>query len=156
MGIAITLQEYLDNKDVEYELLEHPSSVSSLETAVLAHVSGNQVAKCIVLHDDLGYVLAVLPASHRLDLETLQDFLQRKLGFAEEYDLAEVFRDCDRGAVPAIGSAYGVLTVVDDSLAEQTEIYLQGGDHESLIRVSTEHFAELTEDSEHTRFSYHM
>ncbi|NIR96509.1 MAG: deacylase, partial [Gammaproteobacteria bacterium] len=49
----------------------------------------------------------------------------------------------------------GLDTVLDDSLAEQPDIYFEGGDHEALVHVSSEQFQELMADAEHGRFSHH-
>ena len=41
---------------------------------------------------------------------------------------------------------------MDDSLAEQPEIYFEAGDHERLIRVSGEGFESLMGDVQHSYF----
>jgi Ala-tRNA(Pro) deacylase len=54
-----------------------------------------------------------------------------------------------------MGPAYGLETVVDDVLAEQPDIYFEGGDHEQLIHVSAEAFhALLGERVRHGQFSH--
>jgi Ala-tRNA(Pro) deacylase len=45
--------------------------------------------------------------------------------------------------VPPVGVAYGLPAVIDDSLVEESEIYLEGGDHTTLVRVTRAEFAEL-------------
>ena len=65
MAIAISVKEYLDTEGVQYEVIEHPYSVTSMRTAFEAHVSGEDIAKGVVLHDGENYVLAVVPATHQ-------------------------------------------------------------------------------------------
>jgi Ala-tRNA(Pro) deacylase len=49
--------------------------------------------------------------------------------------------------------AWGVETVVDDDLDENAEVYIEGGDHETLIRMSGDQFSALMKGARHGRFS---
>jgi Ala-tRNA(Pro) deacylase len=136
-------------------VLAHPHSSSSLETAQAAHVPGDMIAKTVVLEDEAGYVLAVLPASCRVDLAELHRQTSRRLGLATERELEGLFNDCEIGAVPPLGSLYQMETIVDDALAEQSDIYFEAGDHEQLIHVSAETFEALMGEARHAGFSRH-
>jgi len=155
MTMAETLTKCLHNQDIPYDLLHHPHTATSMETAQAAHVPGDWVAKTVLLEDDDGYVMAVLPATHRIDLGELHRHTHRRLGLATESELSGLFADCEVGAIPPIGLAYGIDTIVDDSLAEQAEIYFDAGDHEQLVHVSGEVFVNLMGDVEYARFSHH-
>ena len=48
-----------------------------------------------------------------------------------------------------------ILLIVDDSIDRQPEIYLEGGDHETLIHMGQAQFAALTANAPHGRFSIH-
>src|SRR3974377_2035278 len=63
--------------------------------------------------------------------------------------------DCVSGAIPPVGECYGLDTVVDDSIEEQPEVYLEGGDHETLVHMSHAQFASLTATARHGSFSVH-
>jgi Ala-tRNA(Pro) deacylase len=143
MAIAMTLSDFLAEHDVEYDVLMHAHTTSSGETARSSHVPGTRLAKSVVLEDDQGYLMAVLPASRQVDLGELHRMLNRNLGLAMESELGQLFSDCEIGALPAIGPAYGVETIVDDTLADQPEIYFEAGDHEQLIHVSGDVFHSL-------------
>jgi Ala-tRNA(Pro) deacylase len=66
---------------------------------------------------------------------------------AREEQIETLFLDCEPGAVPALGAAYGLKVIVDDSLANEPEIYLEGGDHASLVHISGTTFHELLADA---------
>lgn len=155
MSMAETLTKHLHAQDIPYDLLHHPHTATSMEAAHAAHIPGDWVAKTVLLEDDDGYVMAVLPATHRIDLGELHRQLHRRLGLATEQELATLFADCELGALPPIGCAYGIDTIVDDSLAEQAEVYFDAGDHQQLVHVSGEVFGNLLGDVEYARFSYH-
>jgi len=157
MAIAITLKEYLDNSNVEYELIPHEYSHSSSETARLGHVSGDKLAKAVLLEDAYGdYVLAVIPATHRVHFGDVQKELNLRVGLATESELSEVFSDCDLGAIPALAQAYGVPMIVDDSLKSKSDIYFEGGSHTDLVHMDGGEFNHLMSVSRHGKFSHHV
>ncbi len=156
MPIAPTLREYLDHCGTPYELLQHAYTSDSLHTAGAAHIPGDQLAKSVVLEDEYGYLLAILPASHHVELGVLHARFNRMLGLATERELGTLFPDCEEGAIPPLGRAYGVDVVVDDSLAWQPDIYFEAGDHTALVHVSGEAFQELLGDAEQGAISRHL
>jgi Ala-tRNA(Pro) deacylase len=156
MAMAETLTRYLQTRDVTYDLLHHEHTATSLEAAQAAHIPGDQLAKTVLLEDDGGFVMAVLPATRRIDLGELHRQFNRRLGLATEAEVSNLFMDCEVGAVPPIGTAYGIETIVDDSLAEQAEVYFDAGDHEQLVHVSGEAFSAMLPDAEYARFSRHI
>jgi Ala-tRNA(Pro) deacylase len=155
MSIAPTLQKYLAAENIQYEEIQHELSMSSTRTAEACHISGDRLAKGIVLRRDGEYILAVVPASHHLRLSDLRTTLGDNVHMADETEITQLVRDCARGAVPAIGKCYGLDTVVDDSIETQPEIYMEAGDHETLLRLTHAQFARLTANSPHGCFSTH-
>jgi Ala-tRNA(Pro) deacylase len=155
MTIAPTLQRHLDST-VRYEVLTHDPTLSSSRTAQACHVSGNRLAKAIVLRRNGGYLLAVLPASHHLVLPDLQQQLgDDDLDLADEGEIRKLFPDCALGAVPAVGECYDLDVVVDDSIEEQPDVYLEGGDHMTLVHLDHAQFSRLMAEARHGRFSVH-
>jgi Ala-tRNA(Pro) deacylase len=108
-----------------------------------------------VLRDEYGYVLAILPASHHIRLQDLRMQLGLDVVLATEHEIEELFQDCVLGAIPPVGECYGLDTVVDDSIEEQPEVYLEGGDHATLVHMSHAQFASLTATARHGSFSVH-
>ena len=155
MAIAMTLQQYLEDQEIPFDVLAHEKTRNSGETASVAHVSGDCLAKTVILEDELGYVMVVVPASHRVELSAVDDQMRRHLTLANEVELSRLFSDCDLGAIPPIGDAYGIETMVDDSLAEQPDIYFEAGDHELLVHVTNEQFDTMMADAMHGHFSRH-
>jgi Ala-tRNA(Pro) deacylase len=158
MTIASTVQRYLVGQGIGYALLSHPITGSSSETAQSAHISGDCIAKTVVLRDGDagdGYLLAVVPASHHLSLELVQACLGRSVALASEHEIGQLFPDCDLGAIPPLGEAYGLDVVLDDSLAGLDEVCFEGGDHRTLIRVGGDQFRAMMSGARHGRFSSH-
>lgn len=153
MAIATTLKSYLEDHHVKYDMVKHAHSATALESAHSAHVPSHQVAKAVVLEDADGYIVSVMPSHNRLDLEWVNESLGRKLELAHEDDLPGLFQDCDLGAVPALSNAYGIDVIWDEQLTNASEIYIEAGDHESLIHMHGKEFCKLMEDLPHSIIS---
>jgi Ala-tRNA(Pro) deacylase len=154
MSIAPTLQRYLAAESIEYDVIPHEPTMSSTRTAEACRISGNCLAKGIVLRRSSGdYLLAVLPASHHIHLADLRNQLGDDVEMAKEAEVDPLFPDCAHGAVPAVGQCYGLPVIVDDSLDGAQQVYVEAGDHETLIGMSHAQFAHLTAGARHGRFS---
>ena len=156
MAIALTLKEYLEARDIHYEIIDHVRTGSTLQTCEAAHVPGDRMAKSVLLGDDQSYLMAVIPATHRLLLERLNALTGRQLELVEEIELVEAFADCEPGALPPIGRAYGIETLVDHHLLELPEVYLETGDHTKVLHVTGEQFQRLADEAVLEEISRHL
>lgn len=154
MTIAPTLQRHLD-RNVTYEVVTHDPTMSSSRTAEACHVSGERLAKAIVLRRSGSYMLAVLPASRRVSLADLKLQVGDGIDLATEDEIRWLFPDCALGAVPPVGECYDLEVIVDDSIGEQPDVYLEGGDHTTLVHLDRAQFARLMRAASHGRFSVH-
>ena len=75
------------------------------------------------------------------------------VGLADENEIVQLFGDCAPGAVPPIGNCYGLDVIVDESIEAQPEVYMEAGDHETLLHMKHADFARLTAAAQHARFS---
>lgn len=156
MAISITLQEYMDNTGMDYDVLEHPHSNTTMQSAELAHIPGERLVKSVILEDEDGYLMAVIPSTHYVELGKLHRQLNRLVGLATENELGQLFRDCELGAVPPVGEAFGIDVIIDDSLQDCPDVYFEAGDHLHLIHISGNDFKKLTPHAEHGSFARHM
>ena len=136
MAIPDKVRSFLEARGVEYELMNHPKSGSTHETADAAHIPDDHIAKAVVVKDVSGYALAVIPGDRWLKLDALNNELNRSFALASEADLEGLFPDRQPGAVPPVGEAYGLETYVDESILTLGRTYWEAGDHQSLISMS--------------------
>ena len=155
MAIALTLQQYLDDRHIDYDVLVHKRTHSSASTVRASHVPQESLAKGVVLTREGGFIVAVVPASAKVRLDVIEHMLRCPVGMASEEEIAELFPDCDSGAVPPVAAAYAVDVFIDESLDKLPDIYLEGVDHRSLIHISGEQFRTLTRDVRHARIAMH-
>ena len=154
MSIPLRLTQYLDQQGVDYDIWSHRPSRTSAETARLAHVQPAQLAKPVLLEDNDGYLMAVIPSDRRVEVGRLAQLLQRKgLRLSDERWIATRFTDCDPGTAPSLGMPWGVETVVDETLESPSTVFLECGDHECLLQMTHNEFHRLMRSQRHGRFS---
>jgi Ala-tRNA(Pro) deacylase len=153
MAIATTLKSYLDKRGVEYDTVEHTHTDTAMDSAKSAHVPPYQMAKAVVLEDEDGYIVSVLPSNNRLNLAWVSEELNRDLKLATEPELRKLFKDCETGAIPALSDAYGLKVIWDDQLKHASDVYIEAGDHEHLIHLRGEDFKQLMESLPHSIIS---
>lgn len=144
MAIAAKIKHYLDSRRVLYEVRDLPPFTSLLQAAEAAGVAPGAVAKAVVLTDELGPVLVVVPAAHAVEPDALGKLLHRRLALADEARIKQVFPDCQPRFVPPLGEAYGIRTIVDDALTGLAEVYLPAGGMTQLLRISGKDFFTLS------------
>lgn len=150
MAIAITLNEYLDKEHVHFEHVEHRRTQTSLDSSRSAHLPAARVSKAVVLQDDDGeYLMASLPANKRVSLAEVDNLMGKNYHLVSERKLQDLFPDCVKGAIPAIGRAYHMPMLVDDSLLSAEPVYIESGDHENLLKLNASEYAKLVSKAPH-------
>ena len=132
----MTITEYLKDKGVHFDIHEHPPAYTAQEVAAEEHISGNMLAKTVVVCAGKEYAMCVLPASFKLDMNKVAGVLKaRSVRLADETELAKLFPDVEVGSEPPFGNLYDLPTLVDIHLAEDDEIVFQAGSHRRAIRM---------------------
>lgn len=128
--------EFLERHGVPYEVVEHERTQTAAAEARAAGMPPADVAKTVVLRDQEGVRLAVIPASHRLDLHKVKRELGSKgLRLVTEQEMAAEFGDFEVGALPPFGPLFHALELVDERLLDHDRILCGGGDHEHGVLV---------------------
>jgi Ala-tRNA(Pro) deacylase len=144
MAIMQSLQRLLDDNRVRYQVHAHPTSFTAKQTAAADHVPPSEMAKVVVLKSDERFLLAVLPATHTLDLDLLRETVgDPKLRLAPEREFADAFADCEPGAIPPFGRLFGMPTWVDDSLGREREMVFNAGNHRETVHLAFDDFARV-------------
>ena len=151
MAIAISVRQYLSNNGINFDSFEHRPTRSSLESARAGFVPRDKLAKGVVLRNQEGYLLTVLPSSQMTDLNKVGGLLHQPVALAVEEEIIALFPDCEEGAVPPVGAAYGLHTIVDESLDGKGDVYFEAGDHRTLVHLSGAQFLKLMQKSSHAK-----
>lgn len=148
------LKDYLDEKKIKYLIFQHSIAYTTPEIAALAHIPGKELAKTVIIKIDGKMVMAVLPASFRIDFKELKNALNAKtIELATEAEFEKYFADCEIGAMPPFGNLYQMDVYVAESLAEDEDITFNACSHRELIKLSYKDFERLVKPKV-IKFSY--
>jgi len=140
------LREFLDSRQVKYSTIEHSPAYTAQEIAAISHIPGKELAKSVIVKMDGKMIMAVLPASRRINFSRLKEVVGATTAeLATEREFEERFPDCQLGAMPPFGNLYDMVVLVDKSLADDEEIAFNACNHRELIRLSFEDFTRLVE-----------
>ncbi len=144
VSIATRLENMLAESGADYHVIVHDPAFTALEEAAATHVPGRNWAKTVVVLLDGSPALATLPATRRVDPDKLRRVTgATEVELATEEEFAELYPDCELGAMPPFGNLYGQTTFVDESLREDEHIAFHAGDHRTAIDMTYAAFEEL-------------
>lgn len=153
MNALHRMERFLDQHMIPFDLVVHPHTQTSAQTAHAAGVPPDRVAKGVLL-DGLGcQIVAMIPADQEVHLGKLGQDVGMEVSLADEDSVRRLFSECEPGVVPGLPNAWGVEMVWDDALMEQPDVYLEAGDHERLLHIETRYLREVFENAPHCHFS---
>ena len=126
--------------------ISHPRSYTAQKTAAKTHISGKEIAKTVIIKIDGCMHMAVLPASHQLDVKALLKATGAKdVRLAEEAEFLNFFGDCEAGAMPPFGNLYNIKVYVAEVLTKDITIAFNACSHTELIQMSYSDFQRLVQ-----------
>ena len=138
------LREFLDNQGIKYVAIPHQVAYTAQQTAALTHLSRKEFAKTVIVKIDGSLAMAVLPASHEVDLSLLRVAIgANNVSLAKETEFKDRFPECEIGAMPPFGNLYGMAVYVDESLTRDKDIAFNAGSHYELLQVAYTDFERL-------------
>lgn len=144
MPILKRLEEYLKENNARYKEIAHQEAYTAQEVAATMHIRGKDLAKPVMVKADGGFVMAVLPASLKVDFKKLKGILKKNdVRLATEDEFKTLFPDCEPGAEPPFGNLYSVDTVVDRRLTDDEHIFFNAGTHYEAVEMDYKDFARL-------------
>lgn len=135
---------YLDGNGVCYSHSVHPRAQTALETAAAERIPPHDLAKIVVYAGDNGFGIVVVAADELLNLPEIARLLgSSSMRLAEEGELAEIFPDCELGAMPPFGQPYEMPVLLDTGIASREFIAFPIGTHCDVIRMSVADYKRL-------------
>jgi len=134
----MSLTQFLDQHGIAYRVYQHGETYDAQHMARSVHVPGRIVAKAVMIHtgDGSKHCVLLVPATKRVDLHRVSEVLGGvDVELASEQEILKHCPGCEFGVVPAFGSQFNMKTIVDQSIANQDEIVIQGDNHEEAVRL---------------------
>jgi Ala-tRNA(Pro) deacylase len=144
MPVLKKLKDLLDEAKVSYEVFNHALAYTAQEIAAKQHFSGNEMAKVVMLEVEEALVMAVIPASRKIDLAvTMKSMGAKSARLALEDEFVAKFPGCEIGAMPPFGNLFGLPVFVDPALEKDEYIYFNAGTHVQTVRMKYKDFARM-------------
>jgi prolyl-tRNA editing enzyme YbaK/EbsC (Cys-tRNA(Pro) deacylase) len=138
MGAAKAAIELLKAKKIPFEVLHHRTTFTAADEAATLHVAQGDVLKTVVLDTGSGHVIAVTPASCKLDMALVKEALADKHAhLAGETETARDFPAFELGSMPPLPSLTKVPVFVDPEVMQHKAVIF-AVDHDQSVRVKTE------------------
>jgi len=110
----------------------------------MAHVSGKEMVKTLIVKINGELKMAVIPANQMLNMRLLKNLYSTEdVELARESEFAELFSDCELGAMPPFGNLYGIEEFVSEELTKDEEIAFNAGTHTEVIKMKYNDFERL-------------
>ena len=140
------MKKFLDEHGIKYVTFQHSPAYTAQEIAQSAHIPGKNLAKIVMLKVDDRMAMAVVPASHQVNLESLKDAANANMvELANEQEFKGMFPDCETGAMPPFGNLYNMNVFVSEALAEDEAIAFNAGTHTELVGLAYQDFERLVQ-----------
>jgi HD-like signal output (HDOD) protein/prolyl-tRNA editing enzyme YbaK/EbsC (Cys-tRNA(Pro) deacylase) len=136
MPIASKLNHFIESKGISYQPLHHPRSEHLGHAIDLANAVPELCVKAIPLIDKKGPAVAVIPYPADLDLVAINEAFNRQFQLLDESHHNKLFQDCDEGALPALGMAYGLPVMVDADMLDNEYVFSASGCSCTLLKMS--------------------
>lgn len=146
MAIPNFVKAYLDEHIVPYDIIHHQRDFTAQETAAHTHTPGSAFAKTVILEADSRYVMAVIPAHQKLDLQKVKKAIAAtEIRLAEEAEIKKLCPDCEVGAMPPFGALYKMPVIACPEITKNNLITFNAGTHEDAIRIQYSDFSKLAQ-----------
>lgn len=144
MPLKKRLKDFLDENDVRYVTMIHSKAYTAQEIAAACHVPGRMFAKSVIIKADGKFMMAVLPATHRVNLDLFKQVAHKKSAeLATEEEFESLFPKSEIGAMPPLGNIYDLPTFVDSSLAKDDDICFNATTHSEVIKMKYSDYERL-------------
>jgi len=138
------LIDFLEDNQVRFTRIIHSTAYTAQVIAHRAHISGNVLAKTIVLKSPQDqFIMAVVPANYQIDLEKISKIYGEKVILATEDEFEKLFPCCETGAMPPFGNLFNLPVYVSETLAKSKEIAFNAGNHKELLQMDFSDFNNL-------------
>ena len=158
--LSKAIQNFLGKNKIKYEVVEHKKVFTALDKTATLRVKPAMIGKTVVLaFDAKDHALALIPANKNLDKTKLlkiinnspdsPSYFKKGVGgvkekrvhfshadFAKEQWVKANIKGVKIGTTPPFGPLYGLALFLDNALAKQSKIIVNGGDYTLSLKLA--------------------
>lgn len=143
MSIPTRVTTYLKKAKVPFETVAHRTVFTAYDLAATLREKLENIGKTLLIKADGRYLLAMMPASRRLDLVKLKKLLGAKaVRIAKESDMERELK-VKPGAITPFGSLHKLEVFADRSLMKARSVILGAGSFTESLRLKVKDFLKL-------------
>jgi prolyl-tRNA editing enzyme YbaK/EbsC (Cys-tRNA(Pro) deacylase) len=155
MPISKPLQNFLTERKIKYEVVEHKIVYTAHDKAATLKVKPEIVGKTMaIVFDGKNYALGLIPGNKNLDKKKVLTAFNaqrkkagkrgfKKIDFARENWMKKTFKGVDVGATPPFGLLYNLPFFIDNSLLKQAKIIVNAGKYNLSFKISPANLVKL-------------
>lgn len=147
MPVPSSVQSLLNKQNVRYQVTDVPQHENDRALWHDQHLRTMSAAKSVILQDTKGRVQVIFAADRLLDLKAVNRQLGRQLHAVKPEDVHKFCVSHNLRSIPALPKLEGLLTLIDRSLVERSELLADSGDEQQLLRFSREEFQQIMDDA---------
>jgi Ala-tRNA(Pro) deacylase len=104
--MAERVKFYRLKHQIDYQLVAHPKTSTSRESAEVLHIPKDHIAKALIVKDTQGYAMEVISGPHWLKLKAMKEELDREFELVKETEINKLLSDCQSGTIRPLSPAY--------------------------------------------------
>lgn len=148
MPVPASVQSLLQHKNVAYGLTATPFNDENKRLVWHdQYLRDMSAAKSLILQDEQGRVQVIIAADRLLDLKAVNRKMGRELHATNRDDIRKFCASHQLDSIPALPKLAGLLTLVDKHLLDRTELLLDSGNEDQLVRLSRDEFEQILADA---------
>ena len=151
MAIPNTVTDLLEKVQRSYS--EQSGSELAAEVVSKSMSLRDNTLVSVMMHDVLGRVQVILPANTLLDVDTLNDKVGRELQALSPDDEESLRATHSLVNMPALPDITGLPCIVDSRVTSMSEVYVEAGDGESLVKFPSALFTQVIEKAKVETFA---
>lgn len=129
----------LRERGARFEVVQHAPAAAAREEAIALGSAPEDVLKAVLLETRQGHALAVLPASHRLDMGLVREVTgDPHTRLATESEIVRELPNCELGAVPPLGSLLHAAVYVDPEVLRHPVVAFAAGSRTASVTGAPE------------------
>lgn len=135
MPISKKVQNYLDKAGVKYDVVKHKTVYTTFDLANTLKEKADKIAKTLLVKADKKYVLVVLPAHYRVDMDKLKKLVKAKtVELAKELHMQKLFK-VKPGSLTPFGRLHKLEVLLDRTLLKAGKVLVGAGSFTEHLRL---------------------
>ncbi len=143
MAIPARVKKYLETSGIAHEIISHKKVFTAYDAAATLKRELKDIAKSLLVQLDKRFVLVLVPADKRIDLQRLaKQFQAKKVTIAREAVMSKLLK-IKPGALSAFAKLHKLELVIDRSLLKSKKVVLSSGSYTESVIMKIADFVKL-------------